>query len=169
MTTSKSPPRKKGVIDTRLIPYFASGSALEEKLMLERIKRKILNQSIDASEHPNGIASLPNEILSEVYSYSDVESLKSLRLVARRYAEVLEPHLYKIYKTFVVWGTASNWNHLSNIFSSPHLAPLVELVRVAKVNQLPDLKEYKWKSRSFYTTGLQPRKNPEYMLTALLR
>jgi hypothetical protein len=72
---------------------------------------------------------LPSELLHEVVDFfvDDPQSLKALRLVDRRFADIAVKYLYR---RLVIFQHPDSWDKLELIAASPQLAPLVQNVDV---------------------------------------
>ena len=79
------------------------------------------------------LESLPNEILddvSQVLAETSMESVRSLRLVSRRFAEIAIKH---IFGTLVLRQHPQEWENLNKIAQVPALAAVVKTIKVVQV------------------------------------
>ena len=78
---------------------------------------------------------LPPELLREVFDYIDDDqvTLKALRFVDMRFADVAARHLYK---TLVVFQHPDSWHKLELSAACPWLGPLVRKLDVAALNTI---------------------------------
>ena len=91
---------------------------------------------------------LSSELLHEVLDFfvDDPESLKALRLVGRRLADIAAQLLYR---RLIIFQHPDSWHKLELIAASPHLAPLVQKVDVAALTRAFEPSEFDaWKESS---------------------
>lgn len=117
--------------------------------------------------HPNHsllikMNSLPPELLGNICdNFKDKKAtLKAVRLVNRRLADVAAPLLFQ---TLLVYQTPKSWKNLNSIATCEWLAPYVVKLEVAVLEYLPhyldfeDWKQFTWDSRLYQYTQQKNR------------
>ena len=98
------------------------------------LKSLLMAKNLGCSSRSTSLEDFASELVDHICSFMPGISLKTLRLVSCRYKPHAEKHLFH---SLVIWKTTKDWKNLANICRSPHLAPLVQSVYLARIPNLP--------------------------------